>query len=299
MKAYVALFICLTTRAVHLEVAADASTTAFLAVLDRFCSRRGTPSKMVSDNGSNFKGAANELQEIYENLFSTPAQESISRWSFKRGLIWIFNPPGSPHRGGIWEAGVRIMKSLIRRQLHLLWLTLDELNTLIVSAEAVMNSRPYIPLHSTDSDAISPLTPAHFLIGRPLCALPQQVETDCKIHHLRHWELIKRMELQNWTQFKQEYLPLLASRSRTLSAQDNLAVDDVVLLTNQNTHRNQWPLGRVTAVYPGIDGLVRTADVTVETSHTPGAKLTTTVYKRAVQHLVRMPVDIHQRATDP
>lgn len=293
VKAYVALFICLTTRAVHLEVAADMSTASFLAVLDRFCCRRGTPSRIMSDNGSNFKGAASELHDIYENLFSTSAQDTVSRWSFQKGLIWIFNPPGSPHRGGIWEAGVRIMKSLIRRQLHLLWLTLDELNTLIISAEAVMNSRPYVPLHSTDPDAISPLTPAHFLIGRPLCSLPQQVETDCKIQHLRHWELIKRMEHQNWTRFKLEYLPLLAARSKGLHAQDNLAVDDVVLLTNQDTRRNQWPLGRIIAVYPGPDGLVRTADVAVETSRTSNAKLSTTVYKRAVQHLVKMPVDVN------
>lgn len=299
VKAYVAVFICLTTRAVHLEVAADATTASFLAVLDRFCGRRGTPSTMTSDNGSNFKGAASELQDIYTNLFSKEAQAAVSHWSLKKGLQWVFNPPGSPHRGGIWEAGVRVMKGLIRKQLHLLWLTLDELSTLIISAEAVMNSRPYVPIHSTDPEAFSPLTPAHFLIGRPLCALPQQVETECRISNLRHWDLIKKLQLQNWTRFTREYLPMLAGRAQRAQKQTNLAVNDVVLITNQHTRRNQWPLGRVTAIYPGPDGLVRTAEVAVETNHTPSAKSSITVYKRAIQYLVKMPIDLHQETTDP
>lgn len=292
VKTYIAVFVCLTTRAIHLELSADATTASFLAVLDRFCGRRGTPSRVWSDNGSNFRGAANELNDIMTSLYSNESKDTISRWSGDRGVKWRFQPAGSPHRGGLWEAGVRSMKGLIRKQLHDLHLTMDELNTLVISAESVLNSRPYLPLHATDPEGLCPLTPGHFLINRPLCALPQHVDVESKLCNIRHWELVKRIEYQNWTKFRQIFLPQLASRAKGMQKIQKIQVDDVVLLTNNSTRRNQWPLGIVTAVYPGPDGVVRTVDVKVETSGTRSAQLKTTIYKRAVEYLVRMPIDV-------
>lgn len=184
------------------------------------------------------------------------------------------------------------MKGLIRQKLHELNLTQDELETLIVSAEAITNSRPYLPIHSTDPDAICPLTPGHFLIGRPLMALPQRVNEHDKIQNVRHWELVKRMEAQHWRQFQKEYLPQLASRAKEMVSQDNLQVNDVVLISNQQTKRNQWPLGRVTAVYPSPDGLVRTADITTVRHSADRHDVTQKICKRSIRHLVKMPVDV-------
>lgn len=65
-KTYIALFVCLSTRAVHLELVHDYSTSTFLAAFKRFCSRRGMPTLVVSDNGTNFHGAARELGRIYK-----------------------------------------------------------------------------------------------------------------------------------------------------------------------------------------------------------------------------------------
>lgn len=293
VKTYIALFVCMTTRAVHLELAADATTASFLAVLDRFCGRRGTPNRIFSDNGGNFRGAANELHDIMTGLSSNQSKDAISKWSSERGLkIWSFQPACSPHRGGLWEAGVKTMKGLIRQQLHELHLQMDELNTIVVSAEAIMNLRPYITLHSTDPDALCPLTPGHLLINRPLCSLPQHVDIESKLSNVRHWELVKRIEHQNWEQFKKVFLPQMAARARDMCEQDNLCVHDVVLVMGQDTRRNQWPLGLVTAVFPGPDGLVRTANFRVETSGTADARIHTTLYRRAVQHLVKMPIDV-------
>ncbi|XP_050538460.1 uncharacterized protein LOC126903928 [Daktulosphaira vitifoliae] len=61
-KVYVAVFVCMTTKAVHLEVVSDLSTPAFLATLDRFVSRRGLPSQIYTDCGTNFVGADRMLQ---------------------------------------------------------------------------------------------------------------------------------------------------------------------------------------------------------------------------------------------
>ena len=67
-KRWLCLFICMTTRAVHLEVAFGLDTDSFLNTLSRFTSRRGTPSAITSDNGTDFVGAVNELKELEKQL---------------------------------------------------------------------------------------------------------------------------------------------------------------------------------------------------------------------------------------
>ena len=63
-KRYLCLFTCLQTRAVHLEMAADLDTDAFLRYFSRFIARRGKPGLVVSDNGTNFVGATSNVEEI-------------------------------------------------------------------------------------------------------------------------------------------------------------------------------------------------------------------------------------------
>ena len=72
-KAFVCVFVCLVTKAVHLEAVTDLSTGAFLAALKRFVARRGIPSNIYSDNGSNLQGAASGLREIRMNQPSIPS----------------------------------------------------------------------------------------------------------------------------------------------------------------------------------------------------------------------------------
>lgn len=73
IKGYIALFICLTTRALHLELVSDLSTTQFMKAFKRFIGRRGIPREMYSDNGTNFIGAA---REIRENLLAAIKQKN-------------------------------------------------------------------------------------------------------------------------------------------------------------------------------------------------------------------------------
>jgi len=62
LKAYVCIFVSLTIKAVHLELVSDLTTEAFIATLRRFIARRGKPSLLWSDHGSNFVGAVSELK---------------------------------------------------------------------------------------------------------------------------------------------------------------------------------------------------------------------------------------------
>jgi len=111
-KAYVALFICLSTKAIHLELAPDLSTEVYIAALRRFIARRGLCHNIYSDNGINFVGAEKEIKRI---ILDKESVESISNYASHQGIKFHFVPPCSPHMGGLWEAGVKSMKYHLRR----------------------------------------------------------------------------------------------------------------------------------------------------------------------------------------
>ncbi len=161
-------------KAVHLDLVADLSTDAFLASLRRFVALHGAPSDLYSDNGSNFRGADLELQRIFTLLESTSTQDRLQNWAFTRSCRWHNSPSRAPHFGGLWESAVKVMKRLLKKVFGEQVLRVDELQTFLFEAAAVMNSRPLAPVDAHSSDGTIPLTPGHFLTGGPLTALPSE-----------------------------------------------------------------------------------------------------------------------------
>ena len=174
VRAYIALFICLSTRAIHLELVCSLSTTDFIAALRCFIARRGIPHEIITDNGTNFVGANNKLQAIYKLLESSDNLKTLQSFTNKHHIKWKFNPGQAPHFEGLWEAGVKSTKTLLRKILLNHSLNLEEYSTILCEVEAVLNSLPLQPLHSLSDDGLENLTPGHFLVGRPLTALPQR-----------------------------------------------------------------------------------------------------------------------------
>lgn len=168
IKAYVCLFVCLSTRAVHLELVSDLSTDAFIASLRRFFARRGLSANIYSDHGSNFLGARNEIQKFF-NQHKITIQDKLTLDNVK----WHFIPPRSPHFGGIWEAGVKSVKFHLKRVLGNAILGFEDFATVLTQIEACLNSRPLSPL-SPDCSDFQSLTSAHFLICLSLMTLPDQ-----------------------------------------------------------------------------------------------------------------------------
>lgn len=159
-KIYIAVFICMSVKAVHLEVVSDLSTDAFLAALDRFVARRRLPSDIYSDCGTNFIGASKELKK----LVNLPDNQHVL--AAAKMCSWHFNPPSAPHFGGLWEVAVRSAKTLLTRTVGSQRLTLEEMCTVLCRVEAALNSRPLVPLSSDPRD-LECLTPGHFIIGQP------------------------------------------------------------------------------------------------------------------------------------
>ncbi|XP_023247873.1 uncharacterized protein LOC111643847 [Copidosoma floridanum] len=185
-KGYVAVFTCMCTRAVHLEIVEDCSSDAFIAAFQRFISRRGHCSNLYSDRGTNFVGADIELRRRwYEFKESKSFQYQISSLKTQ----WHFNPPAALNFGGVWESVVKLMKNHLRRVVGNQILTFVEYSTLLCKVEVCMNSRPLSPLRDDPSD-LDVLTPAHLLNLKPVTLLPELDYTDVKISCLQRWKLI-------------------------------------------------------------------------------------------------------------
>jgi len=183
IKTYACVFICLVTCAIHIELCSSLDTEEFLEAFKRFCARRGCPMDVYSDNGTNFVGARNEIQDIQHLLNSS--KQSISSICTQQNIEWHFIPPRTPHFGGVWEAGVMSMKLQLRKLVAPHPLQFDKLVTVLADVESILNSRPLTSLNSTELDSDLVLTPGHFLIGRPIRTPPMRSASKAKISHLR------------------------------------------------------------------------------------------------------------------
>ncbi|UYV82947.1 hypothetical protein LAZ67_22001474 [Cordylochernes scorpioides] len=250
-KTYIVLFICFTTKAIHLEVVSDLTAEAFIATLRRFTSRRGLPSDIFSDNASNFKLANRVLLDFYREL-------DIQNFCAQRGIRWHFIPPSAPHFGGLWEAGIKSVKSHLIKVTKSAILNFEEFYTLLTQIEAILNSRPLLPLDS-NFDSYEALTPSHFLIGSPILAILDEVVDD--LSHISRWKCIQSMKNSFWKKWSQDYLNLLQARPRWHRTHQDLQSGQLVLMKQDSTPPHHWPLARIIKTYKGPDGHVRVVDL--------------------------------------
>ncbi|XP_055644930.1 uncharacterized protein LOC129780567 [Toxorhynchites rutilus septentrionalis] len=254
VKRWIALFTCLTIRAVHLEIVHSLSKESCVMAVRRFVSRRGAPAEIFSDNGTNFHGANNQLKrEIEErnNDLATTFTNTTTRWSF--------NPPGAPHMGGAWERMVRSVKTAIGAILETQRRPDDEVfMTVMIEAEAMINTRPltYIPLESADHEA---LTPNHFLLGSSSgIKQPPTMPMDYRTTLTSGWKLAQYLSDTLWKRWIKEYMPVISRRSKWFEDVREITEGDLVLIVD-STVRNQWIRGKVVKIIQGKDGRVRQA----------------------------------------
>ncbi|XP_057329765.1 uncharacterized protein LOC130670379 [Microplitis mediator] len=168
-KGWIAVFICLSTSAVHLEVVTDYSSKGFLKAFRRF-TRRGICRTLRSDCGTNFKGADLILKQLLTGALKESSH--LQRHLANDGTQWSFNPPGAPHMGGKWEAAVKSIKYHLQRTIADTLLTYEDFSTFLIQVEVVLNSRPLSAL-SEDPDDLTALTPGHFIRGAAINTIPE------------------------------------------------------------------------------------------------------------------------------
>lgn len=244
-KHYILLFTCAVVRAVHLELVSSLSLEDFMLAFRRFCSRRGVPSVIYSDNAKTFKAASSLLYKIYGQ--ATPT--------------WKFSAPLAPTWGGWWERLVRSTKSSLRKSLGKNLVNKRELETILFEVEACVNSRP---LTYVDENS-EILTPSHFLLGR---RTPFASSQTGDIPQSAHDFSLKSEEQENtlnqfWNKWSEDYirnLPLIGKGKGKM----NLEVGSLVLIRDESKPRLTWPLGLVNKLFHGKDGLVRAVSLKTE-----------------------------------
>ena len=202
-KGWIYLYTCAVYRAVHLELVTSKSTKTFLDSLRRFIGRRGRPSIIYSDNGTNFVGA--------DNAFESLNWDTIVEYSSAKRIDWRFNPPSAAWWGGWWERLIGMLKVILRKILGKANVSYEEMCTVLCDCELTLNSRP-LTYVSEESNDLMALTPAMFLhdikeTGTPDIDVLNQIDLSSRFK--RKQELIEHLRVR----FRKEYLSQLISKS--------------------------------------------------------------------------------------
>jgi hypothetical protein len=245
-KAWIVVFTCTVYRCVHLEIVKYLSTDDFLEVFQRFMWRRGRPTVVYSDNGTNFVGLV--------NLWKDLDWERITReWGLHR-IQWKLIPPTATW----WERLVRSIKYVLKRVLGKSSLTFDKLRNVVCEIEAYINGRP-LTLCNEDPEDFIPLTPATFMHEMPVPGVSDLSLLEASGFRKLNRERVKVLE-ELKSRFRREYLSQLVQRGKAIEG-CRLMVGDIVLVGAYNKKRWAWPLARIVELIPGKDGNVRVARV--------------------------------------
>ena len=262
-KIYVAIFVCFSTKAVHIETVNSLTKEDCLDAIKRFTARRGMPQYIYSDNSRTFMGTRGEIefrQLLADDNFSDIIKEFLS----SNHINWVTIPPRTPHFGGLWEAAVKSLKRHLYRTIGRQKLTTDTFTTLCCQIEAILNSRPLTTPSMDINDPLA-LTPGHFLIGKPITSLPHPATEDTTTLS-RKYRCQDKMIRQFWKKWTTDYLSTLQQRFKWNKDRPQLKVGDVVVIKEDVTPPLTWPLARIIEVYDGNDSIVRVAKVATEKS---------------------------------
>ena len=258
-KCHVALFVCASVRAIHLEIVQDLSAESAIEAIYRFIARRGIPGLIRSDNATCF--AAHKTQSVVAKL----------------GIRWKFIPPQSPWCGGYYERLVKTVKYCMWKVVGKASLSCDQLANVLCSVEAIVNSRPLTYVASEDD--VETLTPGHFLIGRAFLTPPlddPSVELGAGTDLSKKWLRQQLVIRQFASRFQKEYV---ASLPRAIDVKGPLsrsvALGDVVVISEDGKKRLIWKLGVVVELHCGADGVARSVSLRTKDG----------IIKRAIQRL--------------
>ena len=251
------MFTCLTTRAVHFEVVPSLDTSSCVMGVERFIARRGTPTTIMSDNGTNFIGAQKELLACVESW------NKLAPADFVQKIIkWKFNPPSAPHHGGFYE---RLVRSVKRDWYDILGnrrVTEEILRTTLCLVEKSPNARPITAVSNNPLD-LEALTPNHFILGQHAASFPSlSFEENCD-----HKKRLARALTAIWTRWMLEYVLFLKRRAKWHNQSDvKLKAGELVWVIEPDTPFGHYPLASILRLHYGKDGCARSADIKTVTS---------------------------------
>ena len=283
-KAYICLFTCCSTRAIHLELTPDLSVNSFLLAFRKFVARRGLPITVISDNVKTFRTSSKEILKIARS-------KEVNDYLSSKRVTWKFIVERAPWWGGFYERLVRSVKRSLKKSIGRSSLTYDQLSAIIVEIEGIINSRPLTYLSDDQYGVSASLSPSHLINGRRITTISNNEYFEIVSTHqsltrrLKHHRHLLNQFANQW---RKDYLLNLRENHQLKVRKGGQSVikrGDVVVLKSDNSKRLFWRLAVVDELLKGADGHVRAAIVRVSVPQ-GGTKL----LRRSIKHL--FPIEV-------
>jgi hypothetical protein len=255
-KIWVCVYVCMVSRAVHLEIILDATTEEFLNCLRLMIARRGLLSKIFSDNMTTFKKADKELQVLLSKI----DWNKVNSFYLSKKIVWTYTDPYSPWQNPAAEASVRSIKLIAKKIINQAKLSLRNLQVIIAECELMVNCRPLTPC-----DDMVGLTPGELLYGKRLFGLPDPPNFE-NLNFEQFWRKKKQLMSAIWKRFSTTYLYSLSIRKKWKFPVAANLINQLVLVNDKNLIKNSWKIARIIdVVYSKADGLIRTVKLKTPT----------------------------------
>ncbi|XP_078364115.1 uncharacterized protein LOC144648427 [Oculina patagonica] len=287
-KVYICLFTCASTRAIHLELTPSLSVESFLLAFRRFVNRQGLPVTLLSDNAKTFRSASKDIRKIIQS-------DEVMRYLTDNRITWNFIIERAPWWGGFWERMVKVVKQPLKKTVGRTTLNYDELQTIMVEIQAIVNARPLTYVYDDEESISTPLTPSHLITGRRITYEPnnqhfQVVSVNQTLtKRAKHHQRLLQQFTKRW---QHEYLLSLRERANERCKKQNkespISVGDIVIVKSDLKKRTFWKLGKIQELLPGRDGQIRSAKVKVAGK----GERKPQVLRRVIQDLI--PVEVSE-----
>ena len=272
-KIWGAVFTCMTSRSVNVELIRSCSTGDFLNAFRRHVAVNGRPDTFYSDQAKNFTAADKQLQQVVR-----ASQPELVSHTYRGNapIIWKYSSPTAPWANGCTERLVGIFKKQLQIALQRIPLTYEQLTTISKEICASVNDRP-LGVTEQGSDDVQ-VTPNMLVRGRPNTPLVTAKFSELtKLPHSEIWSQRKETLRLFWDKWQKEYLATLSVDSKWAKGHSSvIKPGDVVIIKPETLGKNQWRIARVTEVHKNLDGLMTTATVRLPSG---------TVLKRTLRQL--------------
>ena len=253
-KRWVLLLTCLTTRAVALYPLKDMSLSTTINALVKFNSQFPALKKLVSDNGTNFKGANREMKEAIAGW----NKEELTDRLADIGIDWQFGPAKCGHFGGSWERLIQVVKKCLYACIGKKVIDIDTFDTICAGVMGCVNRRPLTKAGANISEPLV-LSPAHFLYPHNFVnSAPSICPPIRDGNHLRSsWNQTRILLDDFFQRFKTEYVTSLLERKKWTTSTLNVRVGDLALLVEDLCPREKWRVCRITEIVEEDDNRIR------------------------------------------
>ena len=252
MKVWGFIATCAATRAVYIDLTESYGTDAILQTLRRFVSIRGSPSQIISDQGSQLKSASKEAAVLTKDWNWSP----VSDWARAHNIDWKFVPAEGQHQNGLSESLIKSVKRSIDHVIGQNILTFSELQLMLFEIANVINSRPIGTIPSSDPECPTALTPNDLLLGRSSNEVPNgPFENGPTV--ARRFKFVQGLIDDWWQRWYESVLPSLVPSYKWHQRHRNVRLNDICLIRYKSKVRSTYRLGRVTEIHHSDDGLVR------------------------------------------